>query len=377
MSHFKKSVLPFFLVVLLALSFANLVSASFHPTPSPVPLADEDKILENKALQFLDNVANVNTSSYQIEHLWIRDEAAVPLPYSGKTFHFNLTSTAGILDVIAEFTNGELFWSSIYSVRGSPIPNHPTSSDVLITAKDTLAQLQGFSAKDYLPTFQSMLNSVAELKNSEISNANWTQKININGNLVTITWEPNANNLSNPQNNLYLEFQNGNLQIYSNYLGLYEIGSSDVKISEAQAIQIAVDHARNFSYVQNGVTVSNFTILEDLAIANISLGNRGNNTLYPYWSIIVPLAKEYPGGVTYFRVVMWADTGEITYFSPMGSYGDSNPAPSSGTQQTASPTIQPSSQNNPITLDNRFKIGTGIVVAGIIIIGYLFYKKKR
>ena len=172
-----------------------------------------------------------------------------------------------------------------------------------------------------------MLNSIIELKDSEISNANWTQKITTNGNMVAITWEPNANNLSNPQNNLYLEFQNGNLQIYSNYLGLYEIGSSDVKISEAQAIQIAVDHARNFSYVQDGVTVSNFSILEDLAIANISLGNRGNNTLYPYWSIMVPLAKEYPGGVTYFRVVMWADTGEITYFSPMGSYGDSNPAP--------------------------------------------------
>ena len=147
MSHFKKSVLPFFLVVLLALSFANLVSASFHPTLSSVPLADEDKILENKALQFFDNVANINTSSYQIEHLWIRDEAPVPLPYSGKTFHFNLTSTAGILDVIAEFTNGELFWSSIYSVKGSPIRNHPTSSDILATAKTYSSSTAGIFSK--------------------------------------------------------------------------------------------------------------------------------------------------------------------------------------------------------------------------------------
>jgi hypothetical protein len=363
-------------------SLTNLVSASFHPTPSPPPLSEEDKILENDALQFMSDVANINVSSYRIENLWVRNEAPVPLPFSGKTFHFNLSSTAGLLDVIVEFTNGELFWSSIYSVKGSPIRNLPTSSDFLTTAKDTLAQLEAFSAKDYLPTFQNMLSSITELKDSEVSNANWTQKITTRGNLVSITWEPYANSLSNPQNNLYLEFQNGNLQIFSNYLGLYEIGSSDIKISEAQAIQIAVDHARNFSYVQNGVTVSNFTILEDLSTAKISLGMRGNNTLYPYWSIMVPLAKEYPGGVTYFRVVMWADTGEITYFSPMGSYGisnsdGSNAIPSSGPQQTTSPTANAPSENRNVLMTTGLMIGLAMVAVAIIVAGYLFFKRKK
>jgi hypothetical protein len=382
MSQFRKSVLSLFLVVLLMFSLASLVSATFHPTPCPPPLSEEDKILENNALQFLSTVANVNVSRYHIEHLWVRNEAPVPLPYSGKTFSFNLSSSTGILDVQTSFVDGRLYLFSVYTVRGYAVLNHPASLDVLATAKDTLAQLQAFSPNDYLPTFQSMLGSVADLTVSEISNANWTQKIANNGNIVTMTWEPFANGLSQPQNNLHLEFQNGNLHFFSNFLGLYEIGGSDVKISEEQAIQIAVEHARNFSYVQKNVTVSNFDILQNIATAKISLGVRGNNTLYPYWNIMVPLAKEYPGGVTYFRVIMWADTGEITTFSPMGSYGvsnddGSNAIPSSEPQQTTSPTANPPSAIRNALMTSGLMIGLAMVAVVIIVAGYLFFKRKK
>lgn len=55
---------------------------------------------------------------------------------------------------------------------------------------------------------------------------------------------------------------------------------------------------------------------------------------------MLPLDKEYPGGVTAFRVTIWADTGEISYFTPIGFYGDPNAVASPEPQQTTSPTAQ-------------------------------------
>ena len=98
---------------------------------------------------------------------------------------------------------------------------------------------------------------------------------------------------------------------------------------------------------------------------------------------MVPLAKEYPGGVGYFRVIMWADTGEITTFSPMGSYGvlnsdGSNAVPSSEPQQTTSPTATaPSENRNALMKTGGLMIGLAMVVVVIIVAGYIFFKRKK
>lgn len=277
MNNLKKNFLTFLLAMLLMLSLANTVKARMPNFPqAPENLTGEDKILADNALQFLSNVANVNTSSYHID---VRIANEAPGVLSGKTLKFNLSSEISILDVSALFTDGKLFWCTIYPVKGSLALNHQVSSSVLTNAKDTLNKLQTFSARDYLPTFQSMLNSVTELQDSKTTNADYTQEITVSGTTVKISWEPFANGLSNPQNKLYLEFQNGHLMHYADYFGMYKTGSSEVKISEAHAIQIATERARAFSYVQDSKTVSNFTVLDSLVIANISLQNRGNNTL--------------------------------------------------------------------------------------------------
>ena len=372
-----KNISPLIISILLICSVANVAVASVHPTPSPPPLSEEDKILESTALLFLTNVVNIKTSSYLVD---VRVANQAPGVLNGKTLHFNLSSANSQLEVIAEFSNSNLFWISIYATKGPVLLNNVVSSNILTTAKDTLAQLQTFSARDYLPTFQRILNNVDKLQNSKITIENYTQEIATKGNTMSISWEPYANGLSNPQNKLYLEFTDGYLTHYSDYLGRNKIGSSQLTISAAQAIQIAVDHARNFSYVQDNITVSNFDILEDRAVANASLRTRGDNTLFPCWSIIVPLAKEYPGGVGYFRVIMWADTGEITYFSPMGSFGglggnDSNAVPSAAPKQTQSPPTAPSENSNTT---NGLMIGSALVAVVIIsVAGYLFYKRKR
>ena len=369
MSNLRKNISLFLFVVLLMFPIAQVVKARVPNFPKELQdLTGEDKILAENALQFLSDVANVNTSSYHID---VRIANEAPGVLSGKTLKFNLSSSTGILSVIAEFANGKLFWCSILSAKGSPVLNQPVSSNVLDTAKDTLARLQKFSAEDYLPKFQSMLNNVTELQDAVTSNANYTQRITVSGNIVRLSWEPFVNGLSNPQYRLFLEFRNGNLEYYADYLaiGMYTIGSSEVKISEEQAIQIAAERVRAFSYVQDGITVSNFTILDSIVIANISLWSRGNNTLYPCWSIMLPLDKEYPGGVTAFRAIIWADTGEVSYFTPIGFYGDPNAAPSESPELTQQPATIP--------LEQSLAIVSALIAATIAAAGYMLYKRKR
>jgi hypothetical protein len=219
-----------------------------------------------------------------------------------------------------------------------------------------------------------MLNSVATPQSSKISNTNYTQQITANGNELTISWEPYANGLSGHQDDFCLKFQNGILEYYWDFLGINTVGSSNIQISEAQAIQIATERAHNFTYTQDNQIVSNFTILNSLVITNASLENRGNSTLCSFWHVMLPLDKMYPGGVTMFDVGIWADTGEIAYFTPIGFYGEPGPIPTENATSTQNPT--PTEATQPAF--NILIFGLPVTAATVIIaVGYLLYKRKR
>jgi hypothetical protein len=96
MNATKKSIIILLLAMLLMFSVANLTKAATAPTPPPnfdnsifqdwrghmTPpqnLTDQDKALEDKALQFLTDVARLNVLSYHVEVI-VHDEApALPM----------------------------------------------------------------------------------------------------------------------------------------------------------------------------------------------------------------------------------------------------------------------------------------------------------
>ena len=209
-----------------------------------------------------------------------------------------------------------MFWCTINPIKGSPAFTTTKASDVLSTAKDALNALQTLSPKSNLANVQNLLNSVTELKNSKTTTAE----------------------------------------------GMLKIGSSEAKISEQKAIQIATEHAQAYSWVQNNETVSNVTVLSDPIIANLTLQNRENATLYPYWDIWLPLDKMYPGGETGFHVGVWADTGEIGFISPIGYGGAPEDVPSESQETTS---------------NNNLTIAIMLIAATAVIVSYLFYKRKR
>jgi hypothetical protein len=368
MSPLKRNTTTLLLTILLMFLLVSIAKASPPATPSPPPLTEQETILRDTALEFLTDVFRLNTLGYHTE-VYVNNR---PGPNYDASLKFNFTSAESKVEALFLFRDNSLFWCMLSTIKGSPAFITPKASDILDTAKDTLDRLQAFSAKDYLPTMRSMLNSVTELQNSKTSNANFTQEIAVNGNDVTMSWEPFANGLSNQQNKLYLEFKDGNLMFFADYLGTYNIGSAEIKISEQEAIKIAIEHARAYSYMQGDETVSNITVLDSPVIANISLQNRGNNTLYPLWDIRLPLDKMYPGGVTAFHVSIWADTGEVSYITPIGYGGDPNAVAPESQAATPSPT--------QVALDHSLAIVAALVAATatvVVIAASVLFIKKR
>ncbi|WNZ28648.1 MAG: hypothetical protein IAX21_08295 [Candidatus Bathyarchaeota archaeon] len=84
---------------------------------------------------------------------------------------------------------------------------------------------------------------------------------------------------------------------------------------------IAKQVAKNHSYTIGNTTVNNFTILDDPFSTELRMQTKENHMLYPQWAIRLCLDKVYLGGVTEIRVLMWADTAEVTYIAALGSLG--------------------------------------------------------
>jgi hypothetical protein len=369
MNPSKKNITMLLLAMLLIFSLANTAKGSSPASPGPPPLTEQEKIYQTTTLGLLTGIFGLNMSGYETA-----DVITLPAPseayVTDKTYvTFKFRSAESDLDVGTIFTNGGLIWCMLYPVKGSPAFITPASSDILSTAKDTLDSLQAFSAKEYLPTMRSMLESVTVLQNSKTSNAEFTQEITVEGNDVRISWVPFANGLSNQQNRLTLEFKDDHLMFFADRLGIYKIGSSETKISEQEAIQIAIENARAYSWEVGNETISNANVLDDPVIASLSLQNRGNFTLYPLWDIRLPLDKMYPGGVTAFHVLIWADTGEVSSITPIGNFGNPDSVPSGSTAETQPPT--------EATIDYTLVVITAVMVVAIIIASILFYKRKR
>ncbi len=179
-----------------------------------------------------------------------------------------------------------------------------------------------------------------------------------------------------------IRFLNGVLRSFTNSLCLETIGGTDVNISETQAIKIAVERAKNFSWKagtdpNNMTEVKDFTVLESPVKAELSMQPREGTTLCPYWMVDLYLDKVYPGGVSSIEVGLWADTGEIHLIQEL-SYGG-NPQPETTPTPTAEPTPQPQT-NTPTTSNMNLAVEAAATIAiatTITLTAIIIVKKKR
>jgi hypothetical protein len=163
----------------------------------------------------------------------------------------------------------------------------------------------------------SLISTVEEIENTEITQGNTKLKITISGNNVEVLWLYTENGVDFSPKSLSLVFENNVLKELTDGWFLFTIGSTEVTVSRDEAIQMARNAVQGFTWEANGVVVSDFNVLQDpvSAVFHPTLRQEGV-ALIPYWEVTLYLDKVYPGGFNRLAVGIWADTGEVRRIVP-------------------------------------------------------------
>lgn len=268
------------------------------------------------------------------------------------------------------------------SNRGVASFTRPTL-DTLGLAKRVLNNYQSESRASYIQPLLNMLNNVTELKPSSVADNDVKLTVIIKD-YQYIEWMKTANGIYNMYDRIALIFRNGALETFGDYWNSYPVGSAAVNVSEGQAIGLAKERVKTYSYDTDPV-VSNLTVNDksNWTHAELSMQPRGG-VLFPQWEVYLPLDHVYPGMVTSVEVKLWADTGEISYIheSSVGGVAmeDSSnaaaqtPPPPSSTPDNSQPLIQ---QNTGISQIAYVEIAASAAVTITVIATVAFAVKKK
>ena len=264
---------------------------------------------QETARAFLENVVELDVTKYNMTLKVQTDSPADDRGVIKSTLFFHLTSEESTLDVLCVFRDNTLVTLITYPISGLPLLTRPTA-DTLDLAKRFLNNYQSESRANYVQPLVNMLNNVTDLKPLSITSNDVKLTITTED-YEYIEWMETANGITNTYNRVAIAFQNGALKLFGDSWNSYPIGSTEVNVSQEQAISLAKERVKSYSYDTNPV-VSNLTVNDqsNWTHAELTMEPRGS-ALFPQWDVHLPLDRVYPGMVTSIRVRLWADTGEI------------------------------------------------------------------
>jgi hypothetical protein len=179
--------------------------------------------------------------------------------------------------------------------------------------KNLLGRLSSFESTSYLEAMSAMLASVNGTENAEVTAGNIKLQVSVSGDTTKFLWLYTENGVDFSPKSLSLVFENRVLEELTDGYYLFTIGTTEVSVAtEEEAIAIARNAVKGFTWEADGVVVSDFNVLEEpvSAIFHPTLREEGL-ALVPYWEVTLYLDKAYPGGVNRIAVGVWADTGEV------------------------------------------------------------------
>jgi len=282
---------------------------------------DKERLLSwgtspNEVKTFLQDVIQIDTAKYyaKLESNTVEQRSDLG-GIVEEILKYTLTCEGSKLDVILRFRNNTLSRYYLYVLEGVPFYAQLQPNNILDTAKALLNRYYNYSGDSHLKVMGSMLRTVTEIEDCTETLGNIKFILSNEGNAVKITWLCTANDIDYQAKSVVLSFDSeGFLQMLSDDWSIFTVGSTEVSVSEEEAIKIAVEYAKNCSWTVNGVEIKNFTIVEERATIDLWPHPREENPLLllPYWYVTLHLDRIYPERVDRIAVGLWADTGEVS-----------------------------------------------------------------
>jgi nitrous oxidase accessory protein NosD len=297
----------------------NQASEVFPATaPTSTPQPNSTSTDQATSMSFLENVIQLDVSKYTIDLGYGTLRTSNPgltTDYLGYgLWHWDL----GLTTANATFTiSNNTVTSFSLQPTGGPLFSTFKISNSFDTALKIMQNYQTWTNDPDVNKMISLLNMAGSERNITEQSGNIDLKIVLAPFYTTFSWSYTYNGAEYSSVNLALSDFFGFPSVsFGDNRGLYKIGSTDISTSQQQATIAAEDFAHNFNYnvnFGNGtiVTVRNLNINQTNIQAKLFTTTRDPLTLYPYWSVHVPLDHNYPGETYAVTVDIWADTGTV------------------------------------------------------------------
>jgi len=203
--------------------------------------------------------------------------------------------------------------------------NYANRHDVIVGFLEKYQQTTNIDSNNLITT----LNNVNLSKNSTTTQENTKLDVLVstfcgNTTKTQLKWTHTVNGADYTRLEISINTNNRVISVYDTR-ALYTIGDTSINISKEQAIDIALENLKYYSYdMYDGVVVTDFKVSRSNVVAKLVTSPVGY-TLRPYWDIRMMLDEVYPGNVHGIAVGIWANTGEITSYSNMAYGGDGYP----------------------------------------------------
>jgi hypothetical protein len=374
------------LVVLTAASFFEAFTAivggqtvaaqddTLVPIPkkeSNIPTLDlsQTATAQNKAMNFIEKVLSVNLSKYTIELKNSDIMDGIPLGNDNRkitTLMYELTPLEGngekdVITLCFTFEKDEL--TTYFTLPLTEVITTTQYANRNAAVKGFLEKYQTYTNIDSTNPI-AMLDDVDLTKNLIITKE--TTKLVVRG--TDLSWTYTVNGAD------YTKLEIG---VIGGFVGsvhdtrrLYTIGDTSINITMEQAIDIALENLKYYSYdIFDGVVVSDFKVSRNNIVATLVTGPV-DYELRPYWDLRMMLDEVYPGNVQGITAFIWANTGEVISYSNMAFGGAAVNLDDNNVSGSESPSSSP---------DNTLAILLAAVIATtvMIVLGLLIYFKKH
>jgi DNA-binding transcriptional ArsR family regulator len=329
-----KSLYVFFIIAIVLLASVSVIQfSSFNKLSSDFSALQKnyvDVVAQNRALllsntsnsadqarTLINNVLQIDTSKYQ---LTLKGDTVQRRADLGgvieEILQYSLVNNASRFDLTIRFRNGHFSLLQINQLEGSPnfplIYTVPQPTEVIQACQGLLDRYR-IAFKDSYMDQVSPLMASAKANGSDQTFGDVKLQFSSYDDYADVLLMYSKNGADFQAKSLHLSYQKKVLTEFSDDWLLFKIGSTQIDVSKEQAVLIAKNAAKSYSWTVSGTKVSNFQILDNPVSAQFypKPGDSDIFTLYPYWYVTLYLDKTYPGGVTQIAVGVWADTGQI------------------------------------------------------------------
>ncbi|HEX7483265.1 MAG TPA: hypothetical protein VF350_07345, partial [Candidatus Bathyarchaeia archaeon] len=288
-----------------------LLAIQFLSVP---PSSDSNNFIKTapktEGVRFIENVLPIDAAKYNITL-----KKPIPSLDNNVTYmeRYLLQNQKNTLEIDFTYMNNILQFCTTYVMNGSILlkDNHLRNVDA---ALNFLEKYQNYSKLDS----SQLINLLQEANSSEnrtVTSGNLTLAISnvefpYGTQTTSFMWTYVFDGCEYTR--LSLSFDNGTFGGFSDARPLYRIGNTAVNVSMKQAVDIAKERIKSYSYeMPGGVWIKDFNV--SYTSAELRSNTREPYVLHPYWQVRLFLDKQYPGSVTNLLVDVWADNGEVFF----------------------------------------------------------------